>query len=111
MKNLILSILLFTCCYSLALAQNDQLKFEHFTQKLGLPDSQTSFIKQHGQGYIRIGAILGLARYDGYQQQLHTLDKQHPDAMVLSMLEGHGGSISVDSKEREDSEFTINLPI
>jgi len=62
---LLLSLILLTLQH--VNAQTDQLKFDHFTDKEGLPDPQIQFIKQDDQGYIWIGTALGMVRYDGYK--------------------------------------------
>ncbi|HWD86831.1 MAG TPA: two-component regulator propeller domain-containing protein [Mucilaginibacter sp.] len=86
MRRYVLFILLFfTLSYSFG--QTTQLKFDHFTQKTGLPDQQIQFIKQDDQGYIWIGTLLGLVRYDGYRLKVYALDGKRTDEFVRSWIE------------------------
>lgn len=47
-------------------AQSNELKFEHLTKEDGLSSSDVTSIVQDRQGFIWIGTIDGLNRYDGY---------------------------------------------
>ncbi|MFI5163407.1 MAG: two-component regulator propeller domain-containing protein, partial [Sphingobacteriales bacterium] len=83
--KLILSFLLVTAMQC-GKAQTPQLRFDHFTEKQGLPDPQIKFIKQDDLGYIWIGTVTGLVRYDGYNLKRYVIDKRRPDPIVATMV-------------------------
>ena len=61
-----LILILLVCCSGSILAQEQELKFEHLTKEDGLSSSDVTGIVQDKQGFIWIGTIDGLNRYDGY---------------------------------------------
>jgi signal transduction histidine kinase/ligand-binding sensor domain-containing protein len=88
MKKILTVLLLFISALQCSRAQTTQLRFDHFTEREGLPDPQIEFIKQDGPGYIWIGTVSGLVRYDGYNLKRYIADKKYPDAFVTTMITG-----------------------
>lgn len=80
MKKILIILLLNIIALNYSRAQAPELKFDHFTEKEGLPDPQISFIKQDSFGYIWIGTITGLVRYDGYNL------KRYVSATIVSTM-------------------------
>ncbi len=89
MKRILLFILLLSALQN-SKGQPAQLKFDHFAEKEGLPDPQAQFIQQDNQGYIWIGTVLGLARYDGYQLKVYRLGQSNA---VVRMVTDTGGNL------------------
>jgi len=114
MKKVLTVLLLLISTLQYSLAQTAQLRFDHFTEKEGLPDPQIEFIKQDGLGYIWIGTITGLVRYDGYNLKRYVVDKKYPDAFLTTMVidANHslwiGGALGGFARfDRENDNFTV----
>src|SRR5665213_259711 len=88
MKRFLICLLLLTCFRQNGGAQTMQLRFDHFTEKEGLPDPQIRFIKQDDLGYLWIGTVTGLVRYDGYNLKRYIIDKKYPDPILNTMIAG-----------------------
>jgi signal transduction histidine kinase/ligand-binding sensor domain-containing protein len=88
MKRFFMFLLLLAGFRQYGGAQPTQLRFDHFTEKEGLPDPQIRFIKQDDLGYLWIGTITGLVRYDGYNLKRYIIDKKHPDPILNTMIAG-----------------------
>ena len=79
-----------------------QLKAKYLTQYTeldGLPGVRVSNIVTDRLGYIWIGTINGLARFDGYEFKRYYSDPNDPSSMqglvVWSMFQDHKGQIWV----------------
>ncbi len=76
------SLFLFTFHTVIALSQqNDNYKFRHIDQSDGLLHNEVFSLIQDSKGFIWIGTVNGLQRYDGkhfvnYQRDLYSQDKQ-----------------------------------
>jgi ligand-binding sensor domain-containing protein len=94
--NKYLFLLFFIIAGQSGMAQSGHIKFDHLTEKDGLPSNNglpptdINFIKQDDQGYIWIGTQNGLVRYDGYKMQLYPLifdnDKLDSKGALSSMV-------------------------
>ncbi len=89
MRKLSLLLFLFTAL-QYGKAQSPQLKFDHFTIKDGLPHEDCTFVKQDDHGYLWIGTLNGLVRYDGYKFKVYPLLTGNgsfiPPCVVISMV-------------------------
>jgi len=114
MKKTLTVLLLLFSALQYSRAQTTQLRFDHFTEKEGLPDPQIEFIKQDDFGYIWIGTITGLVRYDGYNLKRYVVDKKYPDAFLTTTVTdaNHdlwiGGALGGFARyDRENDNFTV----
>jgi signal transduction histidine kinase/ligand-binding sensor domain-containing protein len=114
MRKIFTALLMIIGALQYSKAQTTQLKFDHFTEKEGLPDPQISFVQQDDLGYIWIGSLTGLVRYDGYSLKRYIADKKRPDRGVSSMLSDSKhklwfgtGSDGIACYNRENDNFTI----
>jgi ligand-binding sensor domain-containing protein len=67
-STIIFSFLLFS---NFSFPQYDEIKFEHFTTKDGLPDLTVNCILQDHLGYLWFGTDNGLVKYDGYSMTFY----------------------------------------
>jgi len=86
-------ILLTIFCTTFSLAKPPDITFTHFTEAQGLPSLHINAIFQDHLGYIWIGTLNGLARYDGYEFKHYS-----PDAGDFA-----GRSVNIVSGIYEDS--------
>ena len=81
--------------------QSANKNFVHFTQEQGLPSSQIHRLLQDHQGYIWIGSISGLARYDGYEFTQFVKNVEDTNSiqteLVSSLYEDKKGDIWIGS--------------
>jgi len=70
------------------------LPFRNYSTEDGLPQSQVSSIIQDHYGYLWIGTLGGVCRYDG--QTFHEYPIQNRD--VRTVFEDHSGKIWVGTK-------------
>jgi signal transduction histidine kinase/ligand-binding sensor domain-containing protein len=89
MKKYLLIVLLLASMQN-GNAQSPHLKFDHFTVKDGLPQEDVIFLKQDDQGYLWMGTLNGLVRYDGYKFKVYQPGTGEgaalPTCSVLSMI-------------------------
>ena len=75
-------------------AQNINYSVEHFTTKEGLPDRAVYSILEHSSGYLWIGTINGVCRFDGYEcvkvllpkRDIHMVGTKGPSCIRLEEL-------------------------
>ncbi len=53
-------------------SQHTELSFQHLTQAQGLPNEIATAVAQDGAGFLWVGTLGGLARWDGYRMRVHT---------------------------------------
>jgi ligand-binding sensor domain-containing protein/signal transduction histidine kinase len=84
-------------------AQAPDLKFEKIDVEQGLSQSTVNCIIQDKTGFLWIGTIDGLNKYDGYQFNIFRADADDPDAIssnyINCMLEDRNGLIWVGTRE------------
>ncbi|TRX21595.1 sensor histidine kinase [Flavobacterium franklandianum] len=76
MKNFSIIFVFISFCSGLpniSQAQQNQIYFEKYDVKSGLPESSVNDIKEDQQGYIWMATQNGLVRYDGYQYKVYQL--------------------------------------
>lgn len=66
-----LLLVLFLGCAGSLFAQTRELKFDHLSKEDGLSSSDITSIVQDKQGFVWIGTIDGLNRYDGYNIKIY----------------------------------------
>lgn len=97
----------FTSCFlllSLTLApgqKRDEMRFDHITTSHGLSNNQINAILQDTQGFIWIGTLSGLNRYDGYKMKTYYHENGNKNSLlnnaVLWMAQGHDGRIWINT--------------
>jgi ligand-binding sensor domain-containing protein/signal transduction histidine kinase len=60
------------------LASGPSIRFEHLSIEDGLPQNSANSILQDSQGFLWIGTLGGLARYDGYSFKVFKHDNDEP---------------------------------
>ncbi|MFE3869746.1 two-component regulator propeller domain-containing protein [Flavobacterium sp. ZS1P70] len=77
MKNFSIVFIFISCCLGLSnighAQQKQQLYFEKYDVKSGLPESSVNDMKEDQQGYIWMATQNGLVRYDGYRYKVYQL--------------------------------------
>ena len=70
------------------------ISFQHLTQEQGLPNAIATALAEDGQGFLWVGTLGGLARWDGYRFKVYKADAQRlgalPDNYVQSL---HGDAM------------------
>jgi ligand-binding sensor domain-containing protein len=90
-------LLILYVCSLQAHAQNfPELKFEHLTTKDGLSSNSITSITEDKQGFMWIGTINGLNRYDGYRFKQY----YHSNTDSNSLVNNGVQSITCDTKGR-----------
>lgn len=79
-----------------ALAQHKQYAFKHYTTENGLLSNAVSAFYQDKQGYLWIGGMNGLQRFDGYRFINYFAELHNPNALQSNYI----SSIFEDSKNR-----------
>lgn len=72
-------------------SQLTQVGFEHLRQDHGVPNEIATSVAEDGRGFIWLGTLSGLARWDGYRTQVHRSDPKTPGALpdnVIQTLHG-----------------------
>jgi diguanylate cyclase (GGDEF)-like protein len=57
------------------------IAFQHVTQDQGLPNAIATALAEDGQGFLWVGTLGGLARWDGYRFRVYKADAQQPGAL------------------------------
>jgi signal transduction histidine kinase/ligand-binding sensor domain-containing protein/DNA-binding response OmpR family regulator len=79
---------------SLLKAQSIDLRFNHFTSEQGLSNNEVTSIAQDKDGFIWIGTLDGLNRFDGYNIKVY----KHISDDSTSILNNYISNILVDSR-------------
>jgi ligand-binding sensor domain-containing protein len=72
-------------------SQLTQVGFEHLRQENGVPNEIATSVAEDGQGFIWLGTLSGLARWDGYRAHPYRSDPKTPGALpdnVIQTLHG-----------------------
>ena len=74
-------------------AQVTETTFQHLTQDQGLPNEIATAVAEDGEGFIWVGTLGGLARWDGYRLQVYKSDPRTPGALPDNVIQTlHGDS-------------------
>ena len=106
-------LILITLCYTVfSNAQN--YSFVKYSNNEGLPQSQVTAISQDSSGYLWIGTLGGLSRFDGtifknYTPELGLYNNRVSSINIINELlyVGHEGGVSIVHK---DTVLSISLP-
>lgn len=67
------------------------ISFQHLTQEQGLPNAIATAMAEDGQGFLWVGTLGGLARWDGYRFKVYKGDTQRPGALPDNYVQSlHG---------------------
>ncbi len=92
-------LLLFLTCWGQCrvLGQSSDISFQHLSPEQGLPIHYTTGIVQDTSGFIWIGTMAGLARYDGLRCKVYDHDRKDPhslsDILVRAVFLSKKGSL------------------
>ncbi len=68
------------------IAQNPTFSFENITTKDGLSSLKVSSVVQDEKGFIWLGTMNGLNRYDGYQFKVYRHNQNDPNSIPISRI-------------------------
>lgn len=67
------------------------ITFQHLSQQQGLPNVIATAMAEDGQGFLWVGTLGGLARWDGYRFRVYKADAQRPGALPDNYVQSlHG---------------------
>lgn len=100
---------LLMCCFILGFlaqrvvfGQSSDISFQHLSPEEGLPIHYTTEITQDTSGFIWIGTLTGLVRYDGIRCKIFEHDRQNPhslsDNLVRAILLSKNGTLWVGTQ-------------
>lgn len=99
---LIFCFLLSCWAQGLVFGQSTEISFQHLSPEQGLPIHYSTGIAQDTSGFIWIGTLAGLARYDGTRCKVFEHDRQNPhslsDIIVRSILLSKNGTLWVGTQ-------------
>ena len=82
------------------------LRFSHLTQEHGMPSSSVMSILQDTQGFMWLGTVNGLARYDGRQFKTFEFDGNNPaslsNPLVTALFEDDEGVLWIGTRSGFD---------
>src|SRR5438105_3064908 len=61
--------------------------FQHLTQDNGLPNEIATAVAEDGDGFIWVGTLGGLARWDGYRFRVFKADPRTPGALPDNVVQ------------------------
>jgi len=62
-------------------ARLTEISFQHLTQDNGLPNAIATAVAEDGDGFIWVGTLGGVARWDGYRFRVYRSDPRTPGAL------------------------------
>lgn len=85
MRRAILSLLI--CCPIFLSAQNTALKFHHVSTGQGLSNNDVRTIFQDSKGFLWIGTLRGLNKYDGYRFTVYEHDSDNDATLAGNTID------------------------
>ncbi len=74
-------------------ARVTETTFQHLTQDQGLPNEIATAVAEDGDGFLWVGTLGGLARWDGYRLRVYKSDPRTPGALPDNVIQTlHGDS-------------------
>jgi len=64
-----------------------EIAFQHLTQDDGLPNEIATAVTEDGQGFLWVGTLGGLARWDGYRFRIYKADLRAPGALPDNFIQ------------------------
>lgn len=102
MKKVFFYIVFFVASVTL-MAQNGTLRFKHLDINNGLSSNQVKTIYKDSRGYVWIGTVNGLDRFDGFSikvfRKIRGDSKSLPDNTVNKIYEDHEGKLWILTNE------------
>ncbi len=68
-------------------SQLTEITFQHLTQDNGLPNEIATAVAEDGQGFLWVGTLGGLARWDGYRFRVYKADLHAPGALPDNFIQ------------------------
>ncbi|MFN8346631.1 MAG: two-component regulator propeller domain-containing protein [Spirosomataceae bacterium] len=85
-----------------AFSQSSDISFQHLSPEQGLPSHYATGIVQDTSGFIWVGTLAGLTRYDGVRCKVYYHDRQDPhslsDIIVRSVFLSKNGALWVGTQ-------------
>ncbi|WP_428657851.1 ligand-binding sensor domain-containing protein [Runella sp.] len=101
-SSLIFSLLLSCWAQVVAFGQSSDIIFQHLSPEHGLPIHYTTGITQDTSGFIWVGTLAGLARYDGIRCKVFEHERHNPaslsDIIVRCILMAKNGALWVGTQ-------------
>jgi len=95
------------------LGQPQEYLFSHLTVTAGLSNNHITGIYKDKRGFMWIGTVSGLNRYDGYQFRLYRHDPRDRwtigDNYIEQLFEGPGGKMWVESRKGRFALYDYDL--
>ncbi len=103
LRPITIFIFLFSCCRLWNVgAQSSDISFQHLSPEQGLPIHYATGIVQDTSGFIWVGTLAGLTRYDGTRCLVFDHDRQNPyslsDIIVRSVFLSKNGTLWVGTQ-------------
>ncbi len=86
MKRYILLLIILNICISSAYAQRNDIRFKHLTKEAGLSQSTVYAIAEDKYGFIWIGTVDGLNRYDGYNLKIYSNSQEDTNSLANNRI-------------------------
>ena len=122
-KNLTGTLLIAFAINCISFGQNENPNFINLSLEDGVPLNQTYTIIQDHQGYLWMGTMYGLIRYDGRDYKIYNYDSENPESIsfndVVSIYEDSkdnlwigtwGGGLNMLNKERTGFKRFLSDP-
>ncbi|GAB3830997.1 hypothetical protein GCM10028895_47790 [Pontibacter rugosus] len=105
-------VVMLLSCSLLGHAQYNELKFEHLLKEDGLSCSDVTSVVQDKQGFIWVGTIDGLNRYDGYNVKTYRNDPEDStslcDNKISVLFVDHQGVLWIGTENSGLSRYNKN---
>ena len=72
---------------------SQELKFEYFGTEDGLPHYYTEYVFEDSKGFLWIGTLGGIVKYDGCEMQVFTTEDGLLSNNIITITEDHKGNI------------------
>jgi signal transduction histidine kinase/streptogramin lyase len=105
-----MTIMVLLCCggtFSALHGQPFNLAFQHLTQQKGLSQATCPFVSRDRKGFVWIGTVDGLNRYDGQKVKTYRLSPSVPNSLMDNIIT----SACYEDLQTGDLWFTTNSAI
>jgi ligand-binding sensor domain-containing protein len=99
----------------------EKIQFKHFTKDQGLSDNHAQWVLKDKKGFLWIGTIDGLNKYDGRKFKLFKFSPDDPNSLsgnnITALCEDKSGTLWVGTagrginKYNPEKNFQLILPI
>ena len=98
-RVILVAVLIFNCIRGGA----QPFRFEHLTSSDGISQSEVYAFLEDSRGFMWIGTLDGLNRYDGYNIEVFNTDRNDPNSLsnntIRSLKEDHLGRVWIGTDE------------